>query len=107
MHLVFTFALLLLATVASAGEPAKTEFVTIPEVDALRLEKSEAVYQTVQAEIRALQERGERIREQVIRYVQDLQRALNCPNCQIDLAHRRLMKPLEPKSEAKPEPKGE
>jgi len=95
MRVLVPVLLLLVATTALAAEPPTP--TPISELEALRLEKAEAIYQTIQAEIKYLHERGERLKDQIYRAIQDLQRATGCEGCQIDLPNRRFVRPPAPK----------
>lgn len=61
----------------------------LQELDALRLEKADADVRALLAEIQARQERVERLREQVQRYVLDIAKRDGAEDCQLNLAKRQ------------------
>lgn len=75
----------------------------LAELDALRIEKADADVRALLAEIQARQERIERVKEQVQRYVLDIAKRDGAEGCQLDMAKRQWdCKPLEEKKGEKP-----
>jgi len=67
---------------------------TLPEIDALRLEKA-------QLEVQFLEERVSRLKERAVRMLQDIQRREGTEGWTLDLDGRRWTKPDPPKQEGK------
>lgn len=84
---------------------ARSETKALGELDALKIEKSEAVYQMLQAEVRALQERAERVKDQTIRYIQDVARGQGTEGWKLNLPERRWEKPDVKSQEDSNEPR--
>lgn len=86
---------------APETKPLSAEEKKISELDALRLEKADLSAQVLQAEIGRLQERLERVKEQAVGYIREIQRRDSVEGWQLDLAARKWVKPAEKVEEGK------
>lgn len=93
---------------ALAGPSIADEAKSLPEVDALRLEKAELEVRGLTAEIQARQERIERIKAEALLYIEKIRQRDGVHGWELDLANRKWIRPsaervvpsVEPKKEA-------